>query len=218
MNPLFADRQAVFFDFDGVIVDSHHVKTRAFAALYADDHPEIVEQVIAYHNAHGGVSRHRKFEYFETALLGRTPAPERLAYLAERFAEAVVEEVVASPEIEGAEALLQALALRRIPCVVASGTPEDELRMIVERRGLLRYFHDVRGAPAEKADILAESIEAMGLDARACLMIGDAMTDYHAAMNTNVPFLGVVAAGAASPFPAGVRTIESFAAISGAMV
>lgn len=217
MSPLFIDRQAVFFDFDGVIVDSHHVKTRAFAALYAEDHPQVVDRVIAYHNANGGVSRHRKFEYFESALLGREPTPARLTVLAERFAAAVVDAVVASPEIEGAEALLQALARQRTPCVVASGTPEDELRLIVERRGLSRYFHAIRGAPTEKSEILAQTIGALGCDPGACLMVGDAMTDYDAACATGVPFLGVAPLGAPSPFPACVRIVSSFTNSVGAL-
>lgn len=208
MIPHFEGRQAIFFDFDGVIVDSFHVKTRAFAALYADDHPEIVDDVVAYHNAHGGVSRHKKFEYFEGVLLGRTPTQQRLAELADRFAKAVVEQVIASAEIAGAERQLRLLANARTPCFVVSGTPEDELRVIVERRKLSPYFRSVHGAPAEKADILADLIAAHGFDQSRCLMVGDAMTDYRAAMLAGVPFLGV--ALGVSPFPADATVVAGF--------
>ncbi|MCR6644454.1 MAG: HAD-IA family hydrolase [Terricaulis sp.] len=212
MTPSFYDREAVFFDFDGVIVDSFHVKTRAFAALYADDYPEIVEDVIAYHNANGGVSRHRKFEYFEGVLLGRAPTPQRLDDLAGRFAEAVVEAVIASPEIEGAERLLADLQAQGTPCYVASGTPEEELKMIVARRRLAPYFRAVRGAPAEKAEILAEFIAAHGHDPARCLMVGDALTDYRAAALVGVPFLGVASCAEAAPFPPGVSIVSRFGA------
>lgn len=206
----FADRDAVFFDFDGVLVDSCEVKARAFAALYADDHPGIVADVLAYHQANMGVVRHKKFEYFERTLLSREPTPERLGHLCEKFEAAVVEAVIACPEISGAGQLLQDLNAARTPCYVASGTPEPELRTIVERRGLTRHFRAVRGAPAEKHEILTEETLTNGHDLSRCLMVGDAMTDYKAARAVGMPFLGVVPEGAASPFPADVLTLTSF--------
>lgn len=208
MNPHFQEREAIFFDFDGVLVDSFHVKTRAFAALYEHDHPHIVEDVIAYHNAHGGVSRHKKFEYFEGTLLGCDPTRARLEELANRFATTVLEEVIASAEIPGAEHQLKLLTGAGTPCFVVSGTPEDELKLIVERRKLTSYFRSVHGAPAEKPDILADLIAQHGYDPRRCLMVGDAMTDYHAAKRVGVPFLGVVRA--ASPFPGGTTVVTCF--------
>lgn len=210
-------REAIFFDFDGVIVDSHNVKTSAFASLYADDYPHIVNDVIAYHNANGGISRYRKFEYFERVLLGREPTRERLARLADRFADAVVEAVIASPEVEGAEDALRALAHQRTPAYVASGTPEDELKRIVAQRGLGGYFRVVRGSPAEKATILAEVSATHAHNISRCLMVGDAMTDYQAAAAVGMPFLGVVQRGAQSPFPLGTDIIRSFRAPSEAV-
>jgi phosphoglycolate phosphatase-like HAD superfamily hydrolase len=203
MRALFERAEAVFFDFDGVIVDSHDVKTRAFAALYADEHPGIVEAVMAYHDAYGGMSRYKKFDYFERILLDREPTRERIAELGDRFAGAVVEAVVASPEIPGAGALLHALSQRATPSYVASGTPEEELKQIVTRRGLERYFRAVRGSPAEKAEILGDLSARHAHDVSRCLMVGDAMTDYVAAQAVGMPFLGVVKQGHASPFPQG---------------
>jgi phosphoglycolate phosphatase-like HAD superfamily hydrolase len=204
------NREAVFFDFDGVILDSCHVKTRAFAALYAQDHPDIVDAVIEYHNANGGVSRHKKFEHYERVLLRREPSSERLLDLADRFAKAVVDEVLACAEIPGARDLLRFLSETGTPCYVVSGTPEDELQMIVRKRSLARYFREVRGAPAEKHDLLGELTVRYRHDTARCLMIGDATTDFRAAAAVGMPFLGVAADAAASPFPPEVMTVSCF--------
>jgi HAD superfamily hydrolase (TIGR01549 family) len=115
---------------------------------------------------------------------------------------------VACAEIEGAEQLLQALTQGGTPCFVVSGTPEEELKEIVERRQLSAYFASVHGAPAEKTDILAELIARHGFEPSRCLMVGDAMTDYRAAMDNGVPFLGVAAG--ASPFPDEVPVVRCF--------
>ena len=41
--------QAVFFDFDGVILDSVNVKTHAFSQMFRKYGPEIEESVVRYH-------------------------------------------------------------------------------------------------------------------------------------------------------------------------
>jgi beta-phosphoglucomutase-like phosphatase (HAD superfamily) len=40
--------QAIFFDFDGVILDSVHVKTEAFAAMFRKYGPEIERAVFGF--------------------------------------------------------------------------------------------------------------------------------------------------------------------------
>lgn len=214
MKALFLDADAVFFDFDGVIADSHGVKTSAFAALYAEDHPDIVDDVVAYHNANGGLSRYKKFEYYERALLGRELTAERSDLLGRRFAKAVVDAVVASPEVPGVGALLDALHARTKPCHIASGTPEEELREIVARRGLSDYFCAVRGSPAEKAEILTQVSTERGHRMAHCVMVGDAMSDYLAAKAVGMPFVGVVQQRLRSPFPHDAAKLADFWALA----
>lgn len=68
--------KAIFWDFDGVIADSVNVKTDAFYELYLPYGKEVAEKVKEYHLANGGVSRFKKFEYWETELLGKAaPVP-----------------------------------------------------------------------------------------------------------------------------------------------
>ena len=57
---------ALILDFDGVVLQSVDVKTRAFTELYAEHGPEVVAKVVAHHLVHGGVSRYEKFR-----LMGR---------------------------------------------------------------------------------------------------------------------------------------------------
>lgn len=55
---------AILFDFDGVLVESVDVKTRAFADLFKDEEDEIVEKVVNYHLKNSGISRYDKFRYY----------------------------------------------------------------------------------------------------------------------------------------------------------
>lgn len=201
------DWQAIIFDFDGVIVESGDIKTQAFAELYRTYDEHIVTEVVRYHRQNGGMSRYQKFRYFQQHLLSKPPltAAEELV-LDQRFSKLVIEAVIASQAVAGAETLIQKAAAR-IPLFVASGTPENELRTIVERRGLSPYFTEVRGSPLPKQTLIADILNTYSLIPERVLMIGDAMADYQGAILNGTAFLGRVRPGDENPFPAHVETI-----------
>lgn len=203
---------AIVFDFDGVLVESVDVKTRAFAALYAPYGAAVVEQVVAWHLAHGGVSRFEKFRHFHRAFLGRTLAPAEEAGLGGRFSALVEEAVIAAAWVSGARDFLEGWHAR-LPLFVASGTPEEELLRIVARRGMARYFAGVAGAPRKKGAILRDFLGRSGAAPERVLMVGDAMTDFDGAAEAGVPFLGIAPA-AANPFPAGVPLLPDLTGLA----
>ena len=59
----------VILDFDGVIVESNDIKTRAFGHVFSR-FPEHADVMMAYHHAHVSVSRFDKFQYLVTERLG----------------------------------------------------------------------------------------------------------------------------------------------------
>ena len=62
---------AIVFDFDGTLVDSNEIKSRAFGKLYKSYGEEIVRKVVDYHSQHEGISRFIKFKYWQEILLGQ---------------------------------------------------------------------------------------------------------------------------------------------------
>ncbi len=185
------DWQAFFFDFDGVLADSVEVKTRAFARLFEPFGPEIEARVAEHHRTHSGVTRVDKFRHYYREFLGQSLTEEGLADLCRRFARLVVDEVVAAPEIPGAEAFLRSWQ-GKLPFFVVSATPQEEMREIVRRRGWAGYFLEVRGAPTSKKDNLEDLLRAHSLPAGRCLFFGDALSDYRAAQACGVAFLGIL--------------------------
>jgi phosphoglycolate phosphatase-like HAD superfamily hydrolase len=201
------DWQAIIFDFDGVVVESGKIKTQAFAELYRPFGEEIVAQVVQFHTQNGGMSRYRKFRHFQEHFLHQPPLTEAEEnQLDIRFSELVVEAVIAAEPVPGAIELIRQQS-GRIPLFVASGTPEVELKAIVERRGLAPYFTGVRGAPALKKTIIAEILSAHSLKPESVLMIGDAMADLEGAQANNTAFLGRVFPGDPNPFPAHIEIV-----------
>ena len=91
----------MFFDFDGVILDSVDVKTRAFATMLRPYGPEIERAVVDYHLANGGLSRFKKFEYYYEALLKKSIGDEELESLGQEFNKLSMQGVLDSPFIDG---------------------------------------------------------------------------------------------------------------------
>jgi len=203
---------AIIFDFDGVVAESGDIKTQAFAELYRPYGDAVVSEVVRYHTQNGGLSRYNKFRYFQQHLLnGPTLTQEEEKELDRRFSELVVEAVIAAEAVSGANELIRQQA-ERIPLFVASGTPEVELKVIVERRGLSPYFKQVRGAPKLKKTLIAEILSDYALNPETVLMIGDAMADYEGAAANGLAFLGRVKLGDNNPFPAGTQIVPDLSA------
>lgn len=198
----------VFFDFDGVILDSVSIKTRAFGELFAHYGESVRRRVVDYHLSHGGVSRFEKFKYYYREILNQEVNEEILGELGARFTELTLEMVLAAPFIDGAEATLEALMDAGVPAVVCSGTPQGELERIVEARNLGGYFVEVHGSPRKKPEIVADVCARYNLNPADCLFIGDALTDLKAARIAGMPFLGVDGEDSAD-FPEGTSVVET---------
>jgi phosphoglycolate phosphatase-like HAD superfamily hydrolase len=180
--------RAVVFDFDGVVLESADVKTDAFVELFAPHGPEIAAKVKEHHLANLGISRFKKFAWIYQHLLGRAITDDESKALGDRFTALALEKILVAPFVPGAEAALAALAATH-PLFVASGTPDDELKLIVLRRGLAPRFREVHGTPREKPEILRDLMARHGLATHETLFIGDGASDHKAAAATGVEFL-----------------------------
>ncbi|MBB5220417.1 phosphoglycolate phosphatase-like HAD superfamily hydrolase [Amaricoccus macauensis] len=207
---------AMLLDFDGVVLVSAEIKTRAFAEIYRDEDPAHVAGIVAYHRAHGGVSRDEKFRHFEATLFHRPADQARVAALSARFTDIVLSAVLAAPFVDGAEDFLEATCdASRLH--VISGTPEEELRHIVAARGLERFFHSVVGAPTLKRDAFARILAAEGVAPERALAVGDSTTEFDAARSLGIPFLGIRDEEGGSAFPPDVPVLASLAGAAAAL-
>jgi len=201
---------AIIFDFDGVLVESVDVKTRAFVTLYAEHGEDVMTQVKDYHLRHGGKSRFDKFRHFQTEILGKPPLDDReVSELAASFSELVVDQIVAAPMVNGAQEFLDSCR-KDMSLFVVSGTPTSELDEILKQRHLREYFIAIWGSPGTKSQHISELLREHEICANRCVMIGDSMTDYSSAVFNSVKFLGRVAGDINSPFSDDVETFVDF--------
>lgn len=181
--------KGLVLDCDGVILDSVPVKTKAFARIAEPFGDEARDRFVLYHTMNGGVSRFRKFAWLYKEYLGRDITEEESRELGDRFAEYVLDEVRVCPLIEGIKKVLDHWK-GRLPMCVCSGTPTEELRVVLEERDLASCFDLICGSPPAKAEALANIVNELGLDPADVLMVGDSPTDRDAAEKVGTLFYG----------------------------
>ncbi len=207
--------KAIIFDFDGVLVESVDVKTRAFARMFEEEGEEVVRGVTDYHLKNGGVSRVRKFKYYYDEILKRSLSEEKLADLCDTFSRLVIDEVINSPYVKGAQEFLDKF-YSKLDFYVASGTPEEELREIVISRGMNIYFKGVYGSPAQKGDISRMILGQNGYNTKEVVFIGDSITDLKGAQDSGVRFIGRVTDSVDASFEGmGIKVIKDLSDLEG---
>ncbi len=190
LAPKTSPVDTVIFDFDGVLVESVNVKTEAFARVFEPYGAEAVKTMVDYHLDNGGVSRFDKFRYFYRHVLDKPMTDTDMQQLCDNFSALVVSRVVEAPWVAGAEAFLDRHH-RALELFVVSATPEKELKAIISRRGMDKYFKTVFGAPKDKAVAVAE-ICAAGGETAGTVFVGDALADFEAAKSASLKFIGRV--------------------------
>ena len=177
---------AYIFDFDGVIKDSVKVKSEAFVQLYATEGIEFQSKVEEYHLTNGGISRYVKFKVWNE-WLGRSTSEDAIEELAKNFAQLVINNVVTSPFVHGSMQALKSASDNALT-FLATGTPDDEINMILSQLRLAELFSEVHGSSRKKTIIVNDILKRFDLTPSEVLFIGDAQTDYYAALNNGLDF------------------------------
>lgn len=182
------NKEVIFWDFDGVIKDSVSVKTKAFSKLFEKYGREIQEKVVSYHLENGGVSRFDKVKYFYSNFLSETISKTKLNEICSRFGEIVLQGVIDSPWVPGAEEYLRSNPYNQ-KFIIVTGTPQKEIEYIVEKLDLMDVFVSIHGTPGDKHEIVKKYIEQNSSKNDDLLLIGDSRTDYEAAILNNISFI-----------------------------
>ena len=170
----------IFFDFDGVIAESVSAKTDAFEEMYLPYGKDIASKVVDYHKLHGGVSRYEKFKYFHKEFLNKVINQEKVDELATQFSNIVLDKVINSDEVLGANYFIEKYHTK-LQFWVITGTPTTEIELIAEKRKLTSFFIGLHGSPNNKRYWTENLIKKYNLKRDEIIFLGDATTDMDAA-------------------------------------
>ena len=183
----------LILDFDGVVLESVEVKTEAFKRLFSFA-PDHIGEIVEFHRQNGGMSRYDKIRQIYAEILNKPLSEKRFTELVERFSGLVLDGVLASPSVRGAEEFLE-YSSSKVPIYIVSATPEAEVQDIVRRRGMDRYFKHVYGSPRPKSDCIREILNETCTDPDRVLFVGDAPNDWKAAREVGTRFIARIKPG-----------------------
>lgn len=180
--------KALFFDFDGVVLDSLEIKTQAFREMFSSYGNEVMDKIISYHLKHGGVSRYKKFEYIYENILSQPLSDDKVQDLGDEFKKLVFSKVLKAEYIPGLPEFVDKYNTE-YNCLIVSGTPQPELRRITAKRDITDHFVGVYGSPPSKRRLVEELITRYDVDKANSILFGDSETDLEAALDNGLGFV-----------------------------
>lgn len=172
-------------------MDSVNIKTDAFAELYKPFGEEVISKVISHHVSHGGMSRFEKFRYYHKNFLNKKISESEVRDLSQKFTGLVIRKVLNAPFINGILEFLKLLKKENKEIFVISATPGDEIKKIIEKRRLDRYFDDIKGSPVSKKENLKYLIENHRIEVSESIYFGDSEQDLDAASSLKMDFIPI---------------------------
>ena len=183
--------KVLLFDFDGVILESAVIKTAAYRKLFERKYPDKVDEFMKYHIQNAGISRYVKFQYFYEKILGIRLTEEKKKELINNFSQIVLKETFNASFVKGMPEFL-AENYKKFPLFVVTGTPNEEINCIINKRKLNVYFKEIHGSPKEKKEIIRDILNRYKWSPKEVVFFGDAESDLRTAEETGVIFIAIL--------------------------
>lgn len=175
------------FDCDGVLLDSNRVKTEAFYHAALPYGEPAAQAFIDYHKANGGISRQKKFEYFFLNILNLSALPEdKYQKALNDYGKLTAEGLVRCEVLPGVLEFLTSLPAQAKKFVVSGGA-QDEVRWVLEAKGLATFFDGIYGNPVDKLT-LVKNLDLKDSDYPG-IFFGDARYDHEVAKANGLDFI-----------------------------
>lgn len=180
----------IFWDFDGVILNSNEVRDSGFELVLKDFPKTQVELLLNYHRQNGGLSRYVKFRYFFEVILGEKVSVDKIQTYAQLFSDIMLNELKNKDLlIKDSLKFIKENKDKYIMHIV-SGSDGDELNTLCKYLEIDDLFKTISGSPTTKNDLVKNILNEYDYSLKQCILIGDSVNDYDAAVKNNINFLG----------------------------
>jgi phosphoglycolate phosphatase-like HAD superfamily hydrolase len=186
----FINKKNIFWDFDGVIMDSMPVRNRGFELVLKEFPNEQVELLMQFHLKNGGLSRYVKFRHFFEEIRGEKVTEEEIKEWAQKFSEIMKEELVQPALLIEDSLHFIKENYRKYNMHIVSGSDQAELRFLCNELGIAQYFLSIHGSPTAKTELVNQLLLQHNYIKGSCVLIGDSLNDYEAASMNQIDFMG----------------------------
>lgn len=184
--------KVIFFDFDGVIIDSMHIRDIGFEiiAKKATTSQQIIDDFIKYHRYNAGLSRYVKIRYLYEDLLGKEISEKEVNAIASEFSLLMKEKLTTPKYLIDETVEFIKTNHKDFILHIVSGSDQKELNYLCKELKLNTYFKTIEGSPTHKNDLVKDILDLYKYNTNECILIGDSITDYNASKVNNIKFYG----------------------------
>lgn len=182
--------KTIFWDFDGVILDSMKIRDLGFEKTLASYPKEQVERLLKYHNLNGGLSRYVKFRYFFEEIRKEKITEEEIQQLASKFSSIMLDLLIDENLLINETVDFIKNNHKKYNFHIVSGSDGAELNKICKGLGIDKYFLSIQGSPTPKTTLVKNLIVKHSYNNLEVCLIGDSVNDAEAATDNKVDFFG----------------------------
>lgn len=176
-------KKNVIFDFDGVILNSHKVKTDGFYELFKKYGKIVAQKSKKFHLNNIGKNRYYKFEYIYKNYLKKKINIQIIKNLDKEFDQFVISKINALNVSTKLKSFLR--LKKKYNFYISTSTPTEKIKRILKEKKIFNYFDNIYGSPKKKI----QHIISIKKNKKMTVFIGDSIEDFYAAKKTNIKFL-----------------------------
>ena len=178
----------VYFDFDGVILDTIDTKNRAFFILFKNNFvSNFAEMAYEYHINNLGVSRYNKFRYIYENILHAELNDKIIADLDIQLNKLILAEIYKLKVSKDFLDFILKIRLKGLECNIITATPYDEIIQILNYFNITFFFKKVYSSSfRSKSEILYDLLDHVNNN---FVYFGDTQEDFIAASSNSMRFI-----------------------------
>ena len=175
----------LFFDCDGVILNSNKIKTDAFYKLALSFGELYAQKLLIHHLENGGISRYEKIKFFQKNILKNTNI-KLYQKLVDNYGKILKEKLIKAEISKGVFKIKQFFPNSKI--TVVSGSDQNELRWLFKEKKIDHIFNNgIFGSPKNKIEILEEIFSGFKGQEKS-IFIGDSKYDFEVSKFFKIDF------------------------------
>jgi phosphoglycolate phosphatase-like HAD superfamily hydrolase len=178
----------IFWDFDGVILNSNKVRDKGFKTVLSGFPKEEVDKLLSFHRQNGGLSRYVKFRYFFEEIKGEEISEEEINDWASKFSDIMLSSLKDKSLLIPETNNFINENYQNYQMHIVSGSDQTELRELCKSLEIEHFFKSIHGSPTPKNDLVKMIINKHNYDSINGILIGDSINDYEAAKVNDLHF------------------------------
>lgn len=175
----------LFFDCDGVILNSNKVKTNAFYKIALKYGEESAKKLVNYHIKNGGISRYRKIKFFQNNILKNNDI-NLYEKLINDYAAILKKELLETEISKGIFKIKEIFSDSKL--AVISGSDQNELLWLFKKLKIENIFDaGIFGSPKSKEEIFNHIFKNTN-DIFSSIYLGDSKYDFEVSKLFGIDF------------------------------